>query len=420
MAYPHKTTPNTNGNQLILGPEILSRVFQCLSRISIQRCSLACREWHTIARPVVFRKIIIKNEKKYLRVNNLLEEQPEVCSWIKELCFDNMLDDSDSAAISTPEWVYAFATQLAPKMKRLECLEFVGLEELERDRVFPFITGLQVLSSIRTLRFVDCALSSNCLLAVACSFSNLVTLSIIQPSIFFDTDSTPRPALPKHHQLRLTAFKYHDYDDRIDDEDKNLLKSLLAELHSSGSLQTLRCLDFDIKDRLTLPQVGRLLQEVGPSFEDFTLKLPMSLKIWGKDRGQAEFKRHLNFSSMKSLRSLRFEDIKHPVTLDLLKTLPKPIELRRLTFGIEFNHVASLRNKDYAQLDEFLSSEHFSSMTEVWFDYKGVLDDNTVRKKAGRAFKGLDKRGMLGVSKVVREYSYVLGLLSGLGTDDET
>lgn len=100
------------------------------------------------------------------------------------------------------------------------------------------------------------------------------------------------------------------------------------------------------------------------------------------------------------------DEIKHPATLDILATLPDPIPLHRLTFGLEFNNISSISNKAYAPLDGFLAGARFPSTTQIWFEYKGILSNEQVQGKLQRVFKGVYAKGVLGVSKVTKEYYY--------------
>ena len=113
---------------------------------------------------------------------------------------------------------------------------------------------------------------------------------------------------------------------------------------------------------------------------------------------------YLNLSSLNHLRTLRLDELKHPAIQSILATLPNPVPLKRLTLAVEFNHVGHFVNKSYASLDEFLASEKFPDAMEIWLDYKGSLNDDQVQGKLSRVFRRVHKNGVLGVSRVVREY----------------
>ncbi|KAK7681653.1 hypothetical protein QCA50_015387 [Cerrena zonata] len=387
---------------LNFGLSIIRRISEYLDKRSLRASTLTCQQWYLASRPVVFGKIFVKDSRKYSRLLHLLEYHPDICLWIKTLRLEKANDEDTESVEPNGNFVYAFASELAPRLSKLQRLELAWMEELDPYRVSSFLSGLLSLKTVHTLCISNCHFTGDFILSLANAFPTLTSLQVLGFSSPYYRDC-PLPLESNQHLLRLRRLKLHEDQEQIAD-DENIISTLYRALASCPTKDGLRCLDLAFMNRISLPHIGTLLKSVAHSLEELTIKLPMSMKIWGKDRGLAEFKFHLNLSSLLNLRTLRIDEINHPATRDILTTLPEPILLRRLTFGLEFNNISRFSNKAYAPLDEYLASARFPATMQIWFDYKGILDNEQVQGKIRRVFKSVHMKGVLGVSRVVKEY----------------
>lgn len=270
---------------LNFGPELLRRISESLDKRSLRAFTLICQQWYLASRPVLFGKITVKTDEKYQRVLNLLKHHSQVRPWVKFLRFEKADDEDDLASPSSnDDFVKAFASELAPLLNKLERLEFAWLDEFDPQTVSCFLRGLSLLTTVHTLCLSNCMFTGDFVLSLARAFPTLTSLHILGFSIPFHHE--PPLSEPKSYPLQLRCFKYHEECELIC-HDEVLISTLHQAITSSPSKDIISSLDFAFVDRLSLSHISMLLKAVGSSLEELTLKLPMSLKIWGKDRGHA-------------------------------------------------------------------------------------------------------------------------------------
>ena len=258
-------------------------ITQFLDREALETFSLVCQHWYFASRPTIFQKLIIGDQDKYQKLIKLLSQCSDVYPWIKTLCIKRSQHED---APTLDSYIYAFASELVPKLSRLERLELAWFEELPPENIPLFLQAFSSLETVHTLCFMNCSFSHHVFLTLIHSFPSVTSLHLAGNVPHSTTIPLPFTQSGSH-ALQLQRLRYHETEDRTCGKDSReaFIEVLYQAIVSSNSKNYLRSLDVSFSSQLSLKYVGMLLKTVCDSLEDLKIKLPMSLKSWGKDRG---------------------------------------------------------------------------------------------------------------------------------------
>lgn len=388
--------------------ELLDFIAGCLrDDVGSQRsCNLVCKDWHDTFRRHIFQRIILRerSDHPYERFLNLIQGSPEVLQWIHELQLDcNWCIPVDgNERITGISFAYRVIDFISRKPNTLRTLHFRSWQPPKSDyrESRNFFLNLSKLEGVRHLKFNLSTVSGDHLLSFIGAFPHLSALTFTVSGVCTSgnyqhasfTSNTPiyypNTRLQVIH-LELFLFLDTDYEINESPESQRWNHPMITK--------QLRSLTLELWGGSQLTEYGVILGAAGGTLEHVDLRLSNEFWKKGNSRLYHALLDSIRFSGPTSLQSLNLNDPISPSNIEFLSQLPNPRLLQKLSFVVRFTSISRFRNKDFVALDEYLCSPEFSGLSEVFFTYLGLLDEDIVEKKLKRVFKHVDGRGVLHV-----------------------
>ncbi|KAH8091069.1 hypothetical protein BXZ70DRAFT_1011325 [Cristinia sonorae] len=143
---------------------------------SIQACNLVSHSWREAALPLLFRNITLSGTKRLLQLEERMEVDPSIRSWVRELHLDRSLEPFGhfpGSGSQCPTWFYQPASKLASKLHNLTTLHFLHVTDMNLLPSPLFFHQLTRFRHVRTLILDDCHFSDPVLYAFVSAFPKL-------------------------------------------------------------------------------------------------------------------------------------------------------------------------------------------------------------------------------------------------------
>lgn len=173
-----------------LPPELLSAIIEHVWEDGSALCAstLVCSIWRVAARPLVFRKIIIRNTEDMTKLARQIQYEPRVAFWIQTLRFEGKSVLRARLPAYTPSrdidtWIYSFFSTIGAQLPNVKNLELFGFQHTSLCRAdchafAEWIIQMSQLNSVQSLHLSRCEMPANALTAIIRSFSGLRNVAL--------------------------------------------------------------------------------------------------------------------------------------------------------------------------------------------------------------------------------------------------
>ncbi|KAJ3481125.1 hypothetical protein NLI96_g7878 [Meripilus lineatus] len=368
---------------------------------TLQAVSLTCRDWHTTIRPCIFRALTINSEHRLKEVERLLDSEPTIAFWIREL----RLKPDPSIALAGPgwghilhpcAWMFRFPIILPWKLKKLRAIELIGIVEAgwKYRQMAMLLPKFSYFKTVKSLSFIDCRLPKGVIASFISVFPSMNELRVINTLDTADTNLNSSDKLPRLGAPQLTSLHLQGGDDVVDLESHGFL----TWMDPRACLQRLKCLQIRLQHPANVRDFGRMLTVLGPSLQH--LDLTISYTDVPDDSLPPAVAESLDCSNLLGLCTMHLKPLTHPAIHHFLSNVKSPI-LKNVQFSMCFPWIHCLKVKDYVDFDEHVSSAS-KALQEVLFLYTGPLKIDHVMDKVHKTFS---KLSALNVIRVLKEGS---------------
>lgn len=237
--------------------EILNYIISFISndQDDIESCTFVCRSFSNAARPFIFRDITLYNEDRFEDLLWMIRETNHLGGWIRKL----RIDAREYRRLQQ-DWVFRAINFLYCHLTQLHVLELLGLFECPRFNQDGFFSRLSSISTITTLRILECGLPHSILQSFASTFPQLTSLSVQRTRTSF---------YEEHHPVgffspRLTSLGIYDEYGEIEGP-------FIEWITSAGLSKALRHLEIDVTRSRNVLKTQTLINKAGPQLEHLVL-----------------------------------------------------------------------------------------------------------------------------------------------------
>ena len=154
-----------------------------------RKCREVSSRWYAAARPHLFRRITIHNEKRLADLASLIQDDPNIAQWIRRCALRGVTmplhptgaRQPDEAEEDCDNWLYPFPRCFnvpLPSVRTLELQGFTNVSRRPEDcKAFArWIRDLSIMTSIDRISFDNCEMSSHSVTALLRAFPRLQTV----------------------------------------------------------------------------------------------------------------------------------------------------------------------------------------------------------------------------------------------------
>lgn len=241
---------------------VVDTVYESGDMAAVQACTLVSRLWGLASRPYVFRKLTLTTEDKLRELEALIDGNPCVGSWVRDLTVQSFWPSNDQLP-ETLSWI-ANVPPLASKLTRLRTFQFIDICEYGEYMENDFFHAISAFTTVDRLVLRGCALAEHFIFALVTAFPRLRHLSIASPrpmtSMLFEAPSTLHPL----HLISLDLDLGQRYP--------GLLESFMEWLISTPSRTSLIAFGATVR-MLDSATIGNFIDVVGGRLEQLEIRL---------------------------------------------------------------------------------------------------------------------------------------------------
>jgi len=360
--------------------ELLSLIIDNIwdSKSALHSCSLINKLFSQICRPFVYRKLTIKDEQRYEETLQLLEQEPTICFWIRDLhiILRKFKPMNFGPTMDESPWHTDFLQVLPTKCPNLHTLSLVGCFFVVDGLDLPTVLlGFSRWKSLTTLTLKRCQFNTISIPEFLCCFPALTSLSLhdTADSQGVSTDRTQNTSGSPWSTIGTTPTPpalYHlsDYSLRVR---KPVLSQWLLSTPSRRSLRSLS-LRIQYQSGFSTDRVNSFFQEVGSRLRHLQISWAPTSRYMVTQRINKWIASNVDLSPLTALKTLRIRRPITPTLFPLLMSLPQAQQhpIHTLTLRVHVAGTNSLdqntsTNPDLKPLDDYLALPNFPNLTKV-------------------------------------------------------
>ena len=266
---------------------------------TLKAWSSACKSWHAMTLPYLYRSVIVDNELNLRSLERALVTRPYVAPWIRELritvdAYGSIASVLEEDARTLP-WIYDLPRKLPKHLTRLYSIQFSKIikKRWAYDE-WMFFPSFKKFNTVKSITFSFCTFPEDVLNAIIHSLPRLQDLQLNDLTFSYTAFSGTGIAPPQYKQPQLTSFALHS--DQIFmpyPASSTILKwSLPAQ-----SAWNLKSLHLFVSYPSDVPDVGKVVHTFASTLHHLSIKFAQS-ELWGKTKDQG----HGHGSSGKHIR----------------------------------------------------------------------------------------------------------------------
>ncbi len=226
--------------------------------LTLRNCSIVCREWSSIARTYIFRKITVRGTCGIEDFFDILKSSPHIGRLVLQVIYEQESLFTD--ATMSPQF-HDFIRSLSGTLPNLHTLSLNGVFRNQDGPLQPdLLKSFAALTSVSGLSITASITSTQFLITYISSFPNIRRLNINW--LEDGPNDAPSTYLPASQSV-LTSVRLRNVDD---------LPRIFRHITSSNSAHVLRYLTLAVANGDS-NHVSSFLREVGPTLEHLDLGL---------------------------------------------------------------------------------------------------------------------------------------------------
>ncbi|KAJ3481204.1 hypothetical protein NLI96_g7822 [Meripilus lineatus] len=344
----------------------------------------------------------------------MLQSKPEMCHWVKELCFEYSSPKIVGQSSKHAGWVgrrgLAAFTKLAGNLPGVDTLSFRFITLNKEDHESSFI-ALAPLKHVRHMNFYRCRGHFTALVHLIKASPSLATVSIVESGFatMGEIQELNKVTLPRLSALSIIGCTYQQ------DEIRSWFRSAVKN-------EQWRSITIDVLHQYYMEETNRLLQDAGPHLRSLSIKFPdRGPNVWVplyefNTGGSVAHTSHISTPAPDpATRDVALENIDlgcnpnvRDLTLhnlDISEILPLlnrfvTLEIRTLSIRLSAVAVADTTVTAYRELDKRLEESDFDGFEEFRVLYEGTSQVSQVAKKMHQGFRAMSTLDILRIEQV--------------------
>ncbi|TCD70630.1 hypothetical protein EIP91_002349 [Steccherinum ochraceum] len=373
---------------------------------SLTSASLACRAWHALARPYIFRSVTVGDETSVYKLGQKLEEIPALAYWVRELRISH--HGPTARFYFWHLWTSNTLYSVTSRLKKLYTITLTGHnipfhENILPDELTTLTRRLSLFNTVQELSIISrSSIAPHLLLPLTRCLANLHSIefvdswSMLQTKVhgrrFAVTTKTVSPSsafkdIPYGNPPSLTSLRIVGHEGPP-----------IRKLFPPESLQSVEVLHFDDSggDWYTdAPyEVPYAIQHAGRSVRDLRIAMPKDGR-----RTKASAKLLSLYDSLTNLEALDTFSLKDILVLEdaslatiLTKLAPTPVQT--ITLSIKLEVFRRFFRADYAALEQAFEKPSFERLRVLRVAYKGKMTSERVYQRVKMVFRCVVERGI--------------------------